>query len=160
MNKEYTCSFTGHRKIGCAAYSSLGRQLFTKITQLIQKGYTFFCSGGALGFDLLAAQTVIRLKEDFPSIRLCMILPCRNQDKFWTEAQKAEYQAVLRNADEVIYTSEAYYRGCMLKRNRIMVDASSYVLAFLENETGGTKYTVDYAVKHGITLEFLSSKPA
>ena len=30
----------------------------------------------------------------------------------------------------------------------------------LENETGGTKYTVDYAVKQGITLEFLSSKPA
>lgn len=159
MNKTYTCSFTGHRKIDDTAYATLGLQLFCKIEELAKQGYTCFCSGGALGFDLLAAQTVIRLKEDFPAIRLCMILPCHNQERFWNDTQKAEYRAVLQNADEIVYTSDVYHQGCMFKRNRALVDSSSHLVAYLNAETGGTKYTVDYAVKNGITPDFISPMP-
>ncbi len=159
MNKHYTCSFTGHRKLDFTTFTDLDNQLATTIRRLVQQGYTCFCSGGALGFDLLAAEAVIRLKEEFPAIQLCMILPCRNQDRFWNDTQKAEYYAVLNNADEIIYTSDVYHQGCMFKRNRTLVDSSSHLLAYLDDENGGTKYTIDYAAQTGINPEYLSLEP-
>ena len=38
-------------------------------------GYLYFGAGGALGFDTLAAQTVLDLKKDYPQIKLILVLP-------------------------------------------------------------------------------------
>ncbi len=155
MERETTCSFTGHRLIKSCRKEVLTKQLHTAVCSLIAKGYTNFCSGGALGFDQLAAQTVIRLKGEFPHIRLCMVLPCKNQDKHWSNAQKEAYRQILATADEVMYLSEDYYDGCMQKRNRFLVDSASCLLAYLEQNRGGTKYTVNYAEKSGVSVLLL-----
>ncbi len=155
MKRETTCSFTGHRIIKNCRKEALTKQLYTAVRSLIEKGYTDFCSGGALGFDQLAAQAVIHLKEEFPHIRLCMVLPCKNQDKHWTSLQKEAYRQLVVAADEIVYTSEDYYNGCMQKRNRFLVDSASYLLAYLEQNRGGTKYTVNYAEKSGVSILLL-----
>lgn len=49
------------------------------LRHLIDHGYIHFCSGGAKGFDLLAARTVLNLKAEFPALSLHMILPFRRQ---------------------------------------------------------------------------------
>lgn len=160
MQRETTCSFTGHRVIAGARVELLKEQLHTVVSALIKEGFTDFCSGGALGFDLLCAQEIIRQKFTYPHIRLRMILPCKNQDERWTTAQKEHYRQTLSLADEIIYLSENYYDGCMQKRNRYLVDSSTRILAYLERNRGGTKYTVNYAEKMGIPVLFLGETPA
>ena len=81
-----------------------------------------------------------------------MVLPCREQEKKWTEAEKKQYFEILEQADKVTYVSEQYDRGCMYKRNRHLVNYSSYCIAYLNQDTGGTHYTVDYAQKHGLQV--------
>ena len=55
-------------------------------------------------------------------------------------------------ADKVVYTEQAYTRGCMHKRNRHLVDNSSVCVCYLNRESGGTAYTVDYAGKQGLEI--------
>ncbi len=159
MLKESTCCFTGHRNIPKDQISLLKTQVRNSMEILIQKGYRNFCSGGALGFDTLAAQLVLESKQYYNNIHLSMILPCKEQDKYWTSSQKELYFDILKEADQIIYTSDNYYKGCMCYRNRFLVDSSSCVIAYLESNAGGTKYTVNYAEKKGIPVFFIGNKP-
>ena len=77
--KQFTACFTGHRKIPPNEYESLAVRLCETVSNLIERGYRYFGVGGALGFDTLAAITVINLKKKYPHIKLILILPCRNQ---------------------------------------------------------------------------------
>ena len=45
-----------------------------------------------------------------------------------------------------------YDRGCMLRRNRYMVDRSSLLIAAFDGSKGGTLYTASYALKHGVEV--------
>lgn len=60
------------------------------IIGLIERGVVFFGSGAALGFDQLTAETVLKLKKDYPQIRLVMVLPCppEQQSLKWNDEQK------------------------------------------------------------------------
>ena len=58
-----TCCFTGHRIIPSGEKETIRNLLETAIEKAIQDGYRFFGAGGALGFDTLAAQTVLTLKQ-------------------------------------------------------------------------------------------------
>lgn len=61
--KIRTCCFTGHRKIPPEQYGEIARRLKEAVIELINEGYCYFGAGGALGFDTLAAQTVLNLKR-------------------------------------------------------------------------------------------------
>ncbi len=159
MDKSITCCFTGHRHIEHFSCHSIQQSLKTAVKNLIDEGYQNFISGGALGFDQLAAETVLNFKKKHPHIRLIMVLPCLEQEKFWTNTQKKKYYAILSAADKIIYTSEHYFKGCMFQRNRYLVDSASCVLAYLERDAGGTKYTVDYAEKTGAKIRYLHPEP-
>ena len=120
--------------------------------EAIEQGYRYFGCGGALGFDTLAAQTVLRLQEIYPEIRLILVLPCRDQTRGWKQADVAEYDRIMKAADKVTYTSEQYYSGCMHKRNRHLVDYSSLCICYLTEQSGGTAYTVNYARSQGLKI--------
>ena len=112
----------------------------------------YFGAGGALGFDTLAAQIVLSLKETYPTIKLILVLPCLSQSDAWSLEDKSIYENIKGRADKVVYTSRDYTRGCMHKRNRHLVDNSSVCICYLTEKTGGTAYTVDYAKKNGLLV--------
>jgi uncharacterized phage-like protein YoqJ len=84
------------------------------------------------------------------NVRLIFALPCRNQDEFWSEKRKWLYQALLGEADEVVYVSEEYYDGCIKRRNCYMVDRSAYCICALLHPMSGTEQTVRYARQRGL----------
>lgn len=135
------CIFTGHRVLDCDP-EGLKRVLLRQIAALAADGYTDFISGGAMGFDLLAAEAVLELRPAIPNLRLLMVLPCKGQDRAYTAADKLRYRAALDQADLVRYTAETYYKGCMLTRDRVLAEAADYCLCYLTRSTGGTAYTV------------------
>lgn len=150
--KNHTVCFTGHRRILQEHFGTLAQQLKTILVQLINEGYVYFGAGGALGFDTLAAQTVLELKNEYPEIKLILVLPCLSQTRGWSTRDIEIYEDIKSKADKVVYTSQEYTRGCMHKRNRHLVDNSSVCVCYLTESTGGTAYTVDYARKNGLTI--------
>lgn len=150
--REKTVCFTGHRKIPAFHRVSIRHKLKKTLKALIADGYCYFGAGGALGFDTLAAQTVLELKKDFPQIRLILVLPCLSQADRWEEKDKLIYEDIKSKADKVVYTSQEYTRDCMFKRNRHLVDNSNVCVCYLTEHSGGTAYTVDYAQKKGLLV--------
>lgn len=149
--KEQTCCFTGHREITLPV-ETIQYNLEKQLKELISSGVIYYGAGGALGFDTIAALTVIKLRQIYPQIKLIMVLPCKEQTKGWNSNDIGIYNYILNQADKVVYTSENYYPGCMHKRNRHLVDNSSHCICYLEKNTGGTAYTVNYAKEKGLTI--------
>lgn len=153
--REKTCCFTGHRMIRNEQKQFVIDRTYEICEMLAEKGYTDFVAGGALGFDTIAAECVLALKGKYRDIRLILALPCRNQCKGWKKADVDTYERIANQADEVIYVSEEYTPECMKKRNRFMVDESSACVAYLTRMSGGTAYTVTYAVEMGREIIFV-----
>lgn len=153
--REQTCCFTGHRYIPAEALPGLSLALEQTLHLLIAEGIQYFDAGGALGFDTLAAETVLRLRTQYPHIQLILILPCQNQTSKWKSADVARYDAIKAQADKVVYTGEWYTPGCMHRRNRHMVDDSGVCVAYCTRSTGGSAYTVNYAKRQGLRIIML-----
>ena len=150
--KEKTCCFTGHRNIRNDDIPKIKEALKETIVGLINQGVFYYGAGGALGFDTIAAQTILELKNDYPQIKLILVLPCKNQTARWNEKDIDIYESIKAQADKYVYTSEDYYNGCMLKRNRHLVDNSAYCICYLTHNSGGTYYTYNYAAKKGLNV--------
>lgn len=149
---EQTVCFTGHRDIPFLRLLSLKRKLKKTVEDLINQGYCYFGAGGALEFDTLAAQTVLDLRKTHSQVKLILVLPCKSQADRWTDRDKKVYESIKVVADKVVYTSEEYTKGCMFKRNRHLVDHSSVCVCYLGKDSGGTAYTVRYAVSKGLDI--------
>ncbi|MDD2421980.1 MAG: SLOG family protein [Heliobacteriaceae bacterium] len=150
--KEKTCCFSGHRKLPQNKIESIVKRLNDEIDNLYHQGVTAFISGGALGFDQVAASLVIAKMEMGFKIRLVFALPCKNQNKLWKDEQNRLYYNLLAEANEIIYVSKEYSDSCMKKRNQYMVNRSAYCICALLYSISNTNQTVKYARKKGLRI--------
>ena len=152
VDRKRTACFTGHRDIPVNDRGKLDKLLDNVIEALFNKGVVFFGCGGAYGFDMMAEYAVLRAKERHNEIKLILVLPCKEQDKYWNDKSKAMYKDILSKANKIVYTSEAYTRECMHKRNRHLVDYSGYCIAYCTKQNVGTVYTMNYAKDSGVKV--------
>ncbi len=158
------CCFTGYRPEKSPfpydrenkEYIGFENSLISAIAAALSDGYDTFYCGGAMGFDLLAAELLLLFKKN-NSFRLVMVLPFRTQDSAFPSEWKKRFTTVLSSADEVICLSEKYYKGCYFDRNHFMVDRSGRVIAFYDGKAGGTRDTVRYAEKNGVEVVNLAT---
>lgn len=152
---EKTVCYTGHRTIPESDFEELYQKLLAETERQIQNGASCFRTGGAKGFDTMAALAVLSLKLRYPRIRLELFLPCPTQTKGWSENDVAVYEQIRAKADACHYVSSFYYNGILQVRNRRLVEGSDVCIAYLtDSKGGGTAYTCTYAIRQG--LEFIN----
>ena len=153
IEKSIVACFSGHRilPVDCG---ELQFSLEAAVRELIGQGVVFFGAGGALGFDMLAEETILKMKEQYPQIKLVLVLPCppAQQTLKWNDSQRKRYNDILIRADKVRILSAEYTKSCMLDRNRHMVDNSGHLICYLRNNRGGTFYTTRYAKQKGLKI--------
>ena len=165
MMIEKCCAFTGHRPrkfpwgydetdARCVA---LKKALSEQIAKLMEAGYTDFFIGMAEGVDTWAALAVLTLKKENSALKLHCVLPCEGQADRWSASAQELYFSILEQADEIAYVSREYSKGCMLERNRYLVDHAACLLAVYNGERrGGTAMTVKYAQRLGREIVVLA----
>ena len=155
MNKS-VC-FTGHRTIA-EDKETLSARLYALLERFVtEQKVTDFYTGGAVGWDALAALTVLKLRENYTEVKLHLVLPCpfEEQSTKWNEAQKTEYLHIFGLADSAEQVSDRYYNGCMKARNARLVElASDYCICYWnpKHYRSGTGQTVRMAQKKGIEV--------
>lgn len=154
--KETCACFTGHRAMTESEKRSAAAEIERAIASLAARGILHYYAGGAVGFDMVAAVTVLNAKQYAPALTLTLALPCRNHTLKWGRAERELFERVASLADEVIYVSEDYHRGCMQQRNCYMVDRSAVCLSYLKEPKGGTYNTVRYAERQGLEIQNLA----
>ena len=129
--KKSVC-FTGHRTIA-EDKEKLSARLNALLERFVtEQKVTDFYTGGAVGWDALAALTVLKLRENYTEVKLHLVLPCpfEEQSTKWNEAQKTEYLHIFGLADSVEQVSDRYYNGCMKARNARLVELALMVFHF------------------------------
>ena len=154
MSNKSAC-FTGHRDIDPSRVPAIREKLREIIISCIEDGYTDFYNGGARGFDLMCAEEVMKLKGEYPDIRLHIIIPCSNQTRGWSEEDVLRYENITFLADEVKCLSPFYFNGCMQIRNRWMVEHSDEVVCYVTHPCGGAHTAMEYARRKKKTIYML-----
>lgn len=156
--REISCCFTGHRKIPPLLESDVRESLTFTIESLYARGIRRFYTGGAKGFDTLAAEAVLSYRESRRDVSLFVVVPYKRQASGWNGEDIRRYERIKQAADGVICLAERYFRGCMQSRNRYMANRSSICVCFLTEKVGGTAYTVRYARKKGLEIWNLAER--
>lgn len=164
MDAAITCCFTGHRpsKLPWGEDQTnplclrLRLELAARLQGIYEAGYRHFICGMAVGCDLYFAEAVLALRQRCPDLTLEAAVPCRGQEKSWSEPQQQRYRELLAQCDSVTVLQESYSSGCMQRRNRYMVERSSLLLACFNGSPGGTMNTILLARRRGcriVTIE-------
>lgn len=162
--KEETACNTGHRPLGLPWGYNETRPSCIKFKEDLKKlyigainyGLTTFLTGMAEGFDMIAAETIIELQNDFPNIKLIAVIPCKGQEKNWKPKQQERYWKILGHCDDKIILSDHPTQECFNERNLWMVQHSSVCIACWSGKRSGTGNTVRFAQENGCKVRIIN----
>ncbi len=155
IDKQYSVCFSGYRSHKFSDLDDLHAiraNLSKKILQCVQEGYHTFLSGMADGFDMMAAEEVVKIKLSQPHVKFVAVIPCHN----WREISIQE-QEIFNQADNLIAIAERVGTKAYHARNRYLVDNASVLICYYSAVTtaqkgGGTKYTINYATQNKLEI--------
>ena len=157
--KSFKCCFTGYRPTKFpfsvydtenTEYKKFENSLIEEILKLCHNGCRTFYTGMAMGFDIIAAEIVLLIKNSYNTpIELICVVPFKDQAENYYPFWKTKYLEILEKCDSVICLNDEYHKGCYQQRNKYMVENSDYILTWYDGKSGGTRNTIDYASKIG-----------
>ena len=156
--RPITCCFTGHRpnKLPWGENErdqrclALKKAIADAVEAAYEEGFRHFICGMAMGCDLYFAEAVLALRATGNSLTLEAAVPCPGQAASWPADQQARYRAILAQCDYETVIQEHYTPYCMIRRNRYMVDHSALLIAVYSGEAGGTRQTLEYALRRKV----------
>ena len=157
------CAFTGHRPerlpwgrneddLRCAALKTLLRRT---VREVYDRGFHTFLCGMARGADFYFCDAVLELRERRSGVTLEAVIPWEEQAARWSERERERWFSLVERCDGETMLQHHYDKGCMLRRNRYLVDHSSMLIAVYDGMLGGTMYTLSYAMKRGLETVIL-----
>ena len=158
--REKSCCFTGHRpeKLPWGVNESdprcvaLKRKIFDAVSGAYEEGMRHFICGMARGCDFYFAEAVLELKKAHSDVMLEAAIPCPQQAERWSRDNQERWRRLVAAADLETVVQSMYSPWCMMRRNQYMVDHSSLVIAIYDGSNGGTRRTLEYALKQGVSF--------
>jgi len=145
------CCFTGHRDLPKGEAEQLTEKAKALILLLIQEGFTEFRVGGAVGFDMIMAELLLRLRDEKKQeIRIISVIPFPSWWAKWSSEEIRRQNVILEKSDEVIFVRQHYCQGIYMIRNRALADGAQVCIAYCNRPKGGTAWTVRYAKQNGL----------
>ena len=159
--EEQTCCLTGHRIIPPGEEKKIMTRARNILLKLIrEKNVRYFGVGGAVGFDMLAAEYLLYLKAHREhQLKIISVLPypAWRETEDWTDELRRREDRILLACDKVVYVRPEYEKNVFLLRDRKLVDGSAYCVSYCNRPRTGTAYTVKYALDRGVKVFNASS---
>lgn len=138
------CCFAGHNQI----YDNhVEERLYKECERLITEHEIIeFLVGNYGNFDRIAMNTVCKLRQDYPSIKLNLVIPYLTK----TIANSAKYYSDHYN--EVIISdisANTPIRLKIIKCNEFMINSSDFIICYVTHSWGGAARTLAYAHQKG-----------
>ncbi len=151
---SHTCCFTGHRPERLdMPEKDVINWLDEQIHKAVEDGYKVFISGMQRGVDIWAAEIVLNMKKEGSPVQLVAACAFKGMENRWEDDWKKRYHAILSSSDDIVYVGNHPSRSAFFMRNRWMVDRSAKLIAVYTGAPGGTKETINYAVKKGLVID-------
>lgn len=158
--RQHRCCFTGHRPENLdRPEADVIEGLKKEIRTATADGFRTFISGMARGVDLWAAEIVLALRDKGAAIWLICASPYQGFEGWWSWEWREQYRRVMNRADLIRFICPGYSRDCFQRRNEWMVDHSARVIAAYNGGPGGTRNTVEYAMRHSVPVVYVPLGP-
>ena len=132
--------------------AQLKQRLRRVICAACDDGFRHFICGMANGCDLYFFDAARYLRLQHPEVTIEAAIPYAGQADRWRPELRERYAYDLRQCDYQTLVQEAYTPGCMMRRNRYMVDASRILIAAFDGRPGGTARTLEYAARRRLEI--------
>ena len=147
------CCFTGHRDLERGEAERLTKEIRPLVLQLIGEGILEYRVGGAVGFDMVMAELLLKIRdEEKQPVRIISMIPYPEWRSRWRPADKERQDVILEKSDEVRYIRKSNCRGVYMIRNKALADGAECCIAYCMRPTGGTAWTVRYALQKGLKV--------
>ena len=160
VDRATTCCFTGHRpdklpwgvREDDPRCTDLKARLAAALEAEYDAGTRHFICGMAQGCDLYFCELALALRQLHGDVTVEAAIPCPSQAEGWSAEQRLRWQRLVAACDYETMVQQQYSPGCMQRRNRYMVDHASLLIAVHDGLPGGTRRTIEYALRRGIGI--------
>ena len=104
------------------------------------------------GCDLYFCELALALRQRHGDVSVEAAIPCPTQADGWPRTQQERYRRLVAACDYETLVQSSYSPGCMQRRNRYMVDHAALLLAVHNGQPGGTRRTMEYAMRRGLQI--------
>jgi uncharacterized phage-like protein YoqJ len=121
-----------------------------QLRTLIDEGLQWVIIGGQPGIELWGAEVVFSLKEEFPDLKLGVLMPFLEQEKNWKEERQEHYKSIIEQADFAQAVSKKPYIGPwqFKARDEFSLDnTEALLLVYDEEKEGSPKFLKEAADK-------------
>ena len=158
MKRETTCCFTGPRPPRLPAGGRedapemlvLKEKLDAAVRRAYDDGYRVFIDGMAEGFDLLAAEAVLKLREEYPDVHLMAAFPAPESRKNHSAEVCERIERIVAKASIAVYAYTKYEKGCELRRNLSLVSRAGRIIGYYNGLSSGTAHCWNQAQLRGL----------
>lgn len=131
-----TCCFAGHGEV----WDNISQVLANAVERhIVEYGVTDFLVGNYGKFDRMSAAAVKAAKARHPGIRLYLMLPYR--------PELGRPLPDMEGYDNTVYPAELEgvpHRLAILRLNRMMIEDSDYMIAYVTHSWGGAATMLEY----------------
>lgn len=141
-----TCCGFGHRIVLMDVDNALRKIIYDLIKN---QGVTRFLTGGMGEFDDLFAKAVCSMRDKYPQIQLCLVIP------YLTKRLNDQKELLFSLYDEIIFPADldgANKKVAIPFRNRWIVDNSDFAISAVHRDFGGAYEAVTYAERRGVQI--------
>ncbi|HNW04630.1 MAG TPA: SLOG family protein [Oscillospiraceae bacterium] len=155
--REESCCFTGPRperlpdggRESSPEILSLKEAIGAAVERAAADGYRYFYTGMADGFDLFAAEEVLRRREALGIYLIAAVPYLGFESSSGPDGRRAR---ILAQADVVSYLSKTYSEACFRRRNVYMVEHSRRIIGWYNGLSGGTAHCWRRALAQGLEM--------
>ena len=145
---HHIVAFSGHRNYD----NSANKELSDAIARLYSEGARTFRIGMAEGFDLAAGKALLDFTVQHDDITIEAHIPYPAFASRFKGEEHELYDTILTKAKVIRYAGFAYQVDIFHRRNDMLVDRATHLIAWWDGTQSGTGYTVARARKHGCNI--------
>lgn len=163
LDPQHSICFSGPRPFklpdagdeNAASTKELTRRLEHALVTAIHSGSRFFLNGCMAGFDIMAGEAVLRVKNEYPHIRCISVAPFRRGyflGSCWNGQWKQRALSLYQSSDAAFTLSETYHQRVYYERDEYLVNHSVGLICYYNGTNGGTKYTMELAARKQLSI--------
>lgn len=164
INKKYSVCFSGYEpdqfpfdyQQNEVQLHKLHTQIEKAIVKALDSSYRKFFTGMVDGFDLVAAETLLKIKEEYPQykdIYITAVIPYPEYS--CSENWQKLFDIVKSCANQIIYISPKYTNDCFQMRNQYIIDNSSYMICFWNSDKADISPVIKMAKDNELFIDNL-----
>lgn len=120
------------------------------IKQALEEGLTWVITGGQMGIEQWAAQTALKLKADYPELKVAMMTPFMDFGSQWKDENRTNLSLLTSQVDFTASVSDHGYSSPQQLRNYqefMLSHTDGAILVYDVDNEGKSRYDYDALVK-------------